>query len=85
MILTATAPIKRFLKHSKMSVFDGAEIGDQIKFSVEMKPVGRNRGTYATYIKCLNLRTLGESYCSFNQVNQYIFSKVEFGEQDETG
>lgn len=72
---------KDIYKRSQSPAFKNIEIGDIIEFSTEIKAVGRNRGTYATYIKCVNHHTLEESKLSFNQIGR-VLGNFEFEEVD---
>lgn len=67
---------------STSSAFKGIQVGDIINFSAEIKPPGRNGGNlYATYIRCLNLRTGEISNLSANQLpnvtKHFEFEEVE--------
>ena len=66
-------------KKSKSPAFDKLEIGDIIEFSVKIKAAGRNRGTYATYIDCFNVKTERYSYLSFNEIGR-VLANFEFEE-----
>lgn len=59
-------------KKSKSPAFKDLNIGDIIEFSTDMKPVGRAKGTYATYIRCYNPKTKKESRLSFNQIKRTL-------------
>lgn len=72
MVLKCKATCKKVLKKSCSPAFKDLRCGDVIEFSVEIKAVGRNKGTYATYIKCFNLQTKKESSLSFNQIGRTL-------------
>lgn len=72
MTLKTTAICKKIHKKSQSPAFKDLQIGDQIEFSIEIKAVGRNRGSYAAYINCLNLKTHDESKLSFNQISRTL-------------
>lgn len=66
---------------SQSPAFKRLSIGDLIIFSTEIKAVGRNRGTYATYINCYNPISKENSQLSFNQIGR-VLNNFEF-EQEE--
>lgn len=66
-------------KKSTSPAFKNIQIGDIFEFSTPIKRVGRNRGTYATYITCLNTRTNDTSELSFNQIAR-VLENFEFEE-----
>lgn len=67
-------------KNSTSEAFKNLSVGDWVHFSIPMDAVGRScRGTYASYIRCRNLRTGAESYLSFNQIGK-ILNKFEWEE-----
>ena len=68
-------------KKSQSPAFKDLKNGDVIEFSVEIKRVGRNRGTYATYIRCFNPQTDQISNLSFNQIVKTL-DCFEFKEKD---
>lgn len=68
MILKTTATCIEIHKKSQSPAFKDLKKGDTIEFSVEIKRAGRNRGTYATYIRCFNPKTEQVSNLSFNQI-----------------
>ena len=57
MTLKTTATCTEIHKKSQSPAFKDLNNVDVIEFSVEIKRVGRNRGTYATYIRCFNPQT----------------------------
>jgi hypothetical protein len=59
---------------SQSPAFKGIAVGDVIDFSTEIKPVGRNGGTYAVYIKCFNPKTGEVSNLSFNQIGRVLYN-----------
>lgn len=77
MKLKCNAICKEIHKKSQSPAFKNIEIGDCIEFSIDIKPVGRNKGTYAAYIKCVNNHTLEESNLSFNQIGR-VLNNFEF-------
>lgn len=68
MTLKTTAICTKIHKKSQSLTFKDLKEGDVVKFSVEIKRVGRNKGTYATYIRCFNPQTDQVSNLSFNQI-----------------
>lgn len=69
MTLKTTATCTEIHKKSQSPAFKDLKNGDVIKFSIELKPVGRSsRGTHAAYIRCFNPRTNQISNLSFNQI-----------------
>lgn len=65
---------------SQSPAFKNLEVGDVIDFSTEIKAVGRNRGTYATYIHCFNPKTTESSNLSYNQIGR-VLDNFEFKQQ----
>lgn len=82
MTLKTTATCKAIHKKSQSPAFKDLEIGDQIEFSIEIKAVGRNRGSHAAYINCFNPKTQNESKLSFNQIGRTL-DCFEFEEMDQ--
>jgi len=72
MTLKTAAICKKINKKSQSPAFKDLEVGDQIEFSIEIKAVGRNRGSHAAYISCLNPKTHKESKLSFNQIGRTL-------------
>lgn len=72
MTLKTVAVCTKIHKKSQSPAFKDLQIGDSIEFSVEIKAVGRNRGSYATYIICHNSKTNNESKLSFNQIGKTL-------------
>lgn len=72
MMLKTKATCTKVHKKSQSPAFKDLRYGDVIEFLVEIKKVGRNRGTYATYIQCYNPQTNRESYLSFNQIGRTL-------------
>ena len=68
MLLKCKATCTEVHKKSQSPAFKDLRYGDIIEFSVEIKAAGRNKGTYATYIRCFNPQTKAESKLSFNQI-----------------
>lgn len=79
MTLQTIAKCTKIFKKSSSPAFNDIEVGDKILFSCEIKPAGRNRSTYATYICCRNERTGNESNLSFNQISR-VLKNFEFEE-----
>lgn len=63
-ILTITQ-IKR---KTKAKMLEHLKVGDKIQLSIDASPAGRNRGTYASYLKITNLENDEKTYLSFNQI-----------------
>lgn len=72
MTLKTIAICKKINKNSQSLAFKDLQVGDQIEFSIEIKAVGRNRGSHAAYINCLNPKTRNESKLSFNQIGRTL-------------
>ena len=72
MTLKTTGTCTKIHKKSQSPAFKDLQIGDQIEFSIEIKAVGRNRGSHAAYIICLNPKTQNESKLSFNQIGKTL-------------
>ena len=72
MTLKTTGTCTKIHKKSQSPAFKDLQIGDQIEFSIEIKAVGRNRGSHAAYILCLNPKTQNESKLSFNQIGKTL-------------
>ena len=79
MILKCNAECVEVKKKSSSPAFINLQVGDVISFSVEIKAVGRNKGTYATYIRCYNCKTKRTSDLSFNQIER-VLNNFEFEE-----
>lgn len=80
MTLTTTAICTNIHKKSQSPAFKNLQVGDQIVFSIEIKAVGRNRGSHAAYINCFNPKTQNESKLSFNQIGKTL-DCFEFDEE----
>lgn len=72
MTLKTTAICTKIHKRSQSPAFKNLQIGDLIEFSIEIKAVGRNKGSHAAYINCLNPKTQNESKLSFNQIGKTL-------------
>ena len=72
MTLKTTGTCTKIHKKSQSLAFKDLQVGDQIEFSIEIKAVGRSRGSYAAYINCLNPKTKNESKLSFNQIGKTL-------------
>lgn len=87
MNLKCSATCKKVIKKSQSPAFKKLEVGDIVEFSTEIKHVGGNKGTYATYIQCHNRKTDLKSYLSFNQIektlNNFEFEEIESGSAHE--
>lgn len=57
---------------TKAKMFENLQVGDVVQFSIPLKSAGRNRGTYASYIKCENVNSGEVSYNSFNQIGMRL-------------
>ena len=79
MTLKTIAKCTKIYKKSGSPAFKDIIVGDKILFSCDIKPCGRNKSTYATYICCKNERTGEESNLSFNQI-QRVLKNFEFEE-----
>ena len=64
-ILTVT----KIKKKSYAKMLKNLVVGDKIQLRVSAKPVGRNRGTYASYIQVVNVKTEEINEFSFNQIS----------------
>ena len=82
MLLKCKATCTEVHKKSQSPAFKNLRYGDIIEFSVEIKAAGRNKGTYATYIRCFNPQTKAESKLSFNQIVKTL-ECFEFEEVEE--
>lgn len=80
MVLSCIGICKKIIKRSQSPAFKGLAIGDVLVFSTEIRAVGRNKSTYATYIKCFNPCTKEVSELSFNQVGR-VLSNFEFEQE----
>lgn len=75
--------IKDIKKKTKAKNLESLKVGDRIQLSVDASPVGRNKGTYATYIKIEDLQTGKCNYKSFNQIGD-LYRTFEFcGDNEE--
>lgn len=72
MTLKTTAICKKINKKSQSPAFKDLEVGEQIEFTIEIKAVGRNRGSHAAYTNCFNPKTRNESKLSFNQIGRTL-------------
>lgn len=79
MILKCNAICTEVHKKSQSPAFKELQVGDCIEFSVRIQAAGRNKGTYATYIRCFNPKTNQVSELSFNQIGKTL-SCFEFKE-----
>lgn len=77
MKLICNAIVKKVFKKSQSPAFKDLQPNDLIDFTVEIKAVGRNKGTYPTYIECRNLQSGKVSKLSFNQIGR-VLSNFEF-------
>ncbi|WP_206459343.1 hypothetical protein [Anaerovorax sp. IOR16] len=78
-----TLKVIKINRKTKAKMFKNLKVGDTVQFSVPIKKVGRGRsGTYATYIKALNIKTGEETESSFNQI-PIILDAFEFENQNE--
>jgi hypothetical protein len=67
-------------KKSQSPAFKNLAVGDVIEFSTVIQAVGRNKSTYATYIRCFNLKTKESSELSFNQIGR-VLNNFEFEQE----
>jgi len=75
--------IKQIKKKTKAKNLECLKVGDSIQLSVDASPVGRNKGTYAAYIKIEDLQTGKCNYKSFNQIGD-LYRTFEFcGDNEE--
>ena len=74
MTLNCAGRCTKVNKRSQSPAFKGLVVGDIIEFSAEIKAVGRNGGSYATYIKCLNPISKEVSELSFNQIGRVLIN-----------
>lgn len=78
-----TLKVIKINRKTKAKMFENLKVGDIVQFSVPIKQAGRGRsGTYATYIKALNIETGEETESSFNQI-PIILDAFEFENQNE--
>lgn len=68
MVLEGTYKVKSVLRKTTAKMFSNVVEGDNIKFQVELKHVGGYGKTYATYIRCQNLRNMEVVSKSFNKL-----------------
>lgn len=69
--------VTKINRKTKAKMFQNLKVGDYVQFSAPIKEAGRNRGTYATYIKCENINTKEVTHSSFNQLPS-ILDAFEF-------
>lgn len=74
--------ITKINRKTKAKMFENLKVGDKIRFSVPLKYAGRNRGTYATYIEIMNMKTYEKTHSSFNQL-PIILDAFELEYQEE--
>lgn len=74
MTLNCAGRCTKVNKRSQSPAFKGLVVGDIIEFSAEIKAVGRNGGSYATYIKCFNPISKEVSELSFNQIGRVLIN-----------
>ena len=60
--------ITKIKKKSYAKMLKDLVIGDKIQLRVSAKPVGRNKGAYASYIQVVNIKTEEKNEFSFNQI-----------------
>ena len=60
--------ITKIKKKSYAKMLKDLVVGDKIQLRVSAKPVGGNRGTYASYIQVVNIKTEEKNKFSFNQI-----------------
>jgi hypothetical protein len=76
-LASETLVVTKINRRTKAKMFEHLKVGDLIEFSVPIKKAGRNRGTYATYIKATNIKTGETIHSSFNQMPT-ILNAFEF-------
>ena len=75
--------IKEIKKKTKAKNLESLKVGDCIQLSVDASPVGRNKGTYAAYIKIEDLQTGNCNYKSFNQIGDLYRTFEFYGSENE--
>lgn len=80
MILSCIGRCNKVNKKSQSPAFKGLTVGEVIEFSTEIRAVGRNKSTYATYIKCFNPVSREVSELSFNQIGR-VLDNFEFEQE----
>ena len=75
--------IKQIKKKTKAKNLECLKVGDSIQLSVDASPIGRNKGTYAAYIKIENLQTKECNYKSFNQIGDLYRTFEFYGENEK--
>ena len=80
MILNCIGKCTKVNKSSQSPAFTGLKVGEFIEFFTEIKPVGRNKSTYATYITCFNPQSGRFSELSFNQIGR-VLNNFEFKQE----
>lgn len=54
-------------------MFKNVQVGDIVKFSLPLRAVGRgDRGTYASFVDCVNTRTNEKAQFSLNQFGLFL-------------
>lgn len=66
-------------KSTKAKMLKNLKVGDVVKFEVELKPAGQNRGTHATYIKITDWKSDDFTKKSFNELS-HVFSILDLEE-----
>lgn len=79
MVLEGTYKVKSVLRKTTAKMFSNVKEGDNIKFSIDVNEAGRRSGNYATYVKCVNLRTMETAYKSVRELRT-MFYCFEFEE-----
>lgn len=70
--------VTKINRKTKAKMFKNLKVGDTIEFSVPIKQAGKGvSGTYATYIRAVNINTGEETNSSFNQI-PIILEAFEF-------
>lgn len=75
--------IKEIKKKTKAKNLESLKVGDRIQLSIDASPVGRNKGTYAAYIKIEDLQTGKCNYKSFNQIGDLYKTFEFYGDDNE--
>ena len=71
--------VRKINKRTKAEMFKELKVGDKITIEIEIKEAGRNKASYASYLKITNLKTEEFTYKTFNTLPS-ILSNFELGE-----
>lgn len=64
--------ITNIIKTTKAELFKELCIGDEIRLAVYLKPAGRNRSTYASYIQVYDIKRFRSVSKSFNELPKLL-------------